>query len=141
MNVTRIAGRKIVNAKKGITITVSKKDVAGADIKAPDRCAMARACQRQLDKEARIHVSRVYISRNGGTWIRYLVPENLRAEIIAFDRGGHFLPGKYQLYAPTPSRRTGKAQGTYHLGNNPNAKPRKKPIQIQDIRTGPANGV
>jgi hypothetical protein len=142
MKVTRIAGRKVINATKGITITVSNGDIGGADLKAPGNCAMARACKRQLKKEARVHITRMYISVNGGTWLRYLVPQNLKAEIVAFDRGGRFMPGKYKLYAPQPSLRTGKMQGTYDNGcNRKHRKPRRKSIQIQDIRTGPANGV
>ena len=43
MNVTRIAGREIRDAKKDITITVTKGDVHRASLKDPSSCAMAKA--------------------------------------------------------------------------------------------------
>lgn len=136
MNVTRIAGRKVVDAKSSVTIMVTEEDINGATTKAPDSCAMARACNRALGKEARIHISRVYISENGGTWLRYRVSNDLRSEIISFDRGGAFLPGVYTLWAIDTLKNTGI--------RGPRKTPKEKhraPIQIRDIRTGPANGV
>ena len=147
MRVTRIAGREIRDAKKDITITVTKGDVNHASLKNPASCAMARACNRQEGKEARIHVSRVYLAPNGSKyWSRYVVPQRLRTEIISFDRGGLFAPDTYTLLAPTRSKVLGysSTQLPRDHGNRGNRKRKKirgpKHI-VKDIRTGPANGV
>ena len=145
MKVTRIAGREIRDAKKDITITVTKGDVHRASLKDPSSCAMAKACNRELGKEARIHISRVYLAPNGGKyWLRYAVSQRLRTEIISFDRGGSFAPDTYTLLAPTRSKVLGYSStqlprnGGGHKGNR---KIRGPKHIVKDIRTGPANGV
>jgi len=144
MKVTRIAGREIRDAKKDITITVTKGDVHRASLKDPSSCAMAKACNRELGKEARIHISRVYLAPNGGKyWLRYAVSQRLRTEIISFDRGGSFAPDTYTLLAPTGHQVLGysSTQLPRNGGNRKNKKIRGPKHIVKDIRTGPANGV
>jgi hypothetical protein len=38
---------------------------------------------------------------------RYILPASTQKEIIAFDRGGKFMPGTYTLQAPSPYQRLG----------------------------------
>ena len=144
MKVTRIAGRQIKNATKPLIITVKPCDVKEANIKEPSQCVMARAILRQEHTEARVHISRIYVKSKDGYWYRYGVPESLRSEIIAFDRGGAFLPDTFEVMPLRKSHRaTGKAKGseTNKTRNRKLHKPRKKHVYVKDIRTGPANGV
>lgn len=133
---TQIDGKPIINAKKPIKIVINKNDISKADVKEPADCAVARACRRELHaKEVRVHLGRVYLRINDGNWTRYMTPKPLRAEIIAFDRGGVFEPGEYQLLAVEPSKqkRTSEKSPRKKKG-----KPRSKPHIITNVRMGPA---
>ena len=140
MKQTKLPFRDVRDATNHLVLEILPKDVKGATIKNPSTCVTARACQRQLGREARIHLSRVYIKANGGDiWYRYFVPESLRGEIVSFDRGGKFFPGTYTLSPPKPSGRLGadKRRG----GTHPKKDGQKKYKVTQDVRTGPASGV
>jgi hypothetical protein len=121
-----ISGLPIVDAKRPITLHITKADIARAadSIQEPARCAAARACYRELGaKEVRIHMYRAYVRTNDHNWVRYYVDGRLRHEIIAFDRGGSFEPGEYKLSKMPPSMQvTGKHQG----GNDYSGRARKR---------------
>lgn len=133
-----IDGLPVFDAKRPIKLIVNKNDVDKADIKEPKDCAVARACRRELHaKEVRVHLSRIYIKTNEGNWTRYFTPRALRTEIVAFDRGGTFGTGEYQLTVPTPSHKLGKRRGS-HKDYAKKGKKRRKAHVIKDVRTGPA---
>jgi hypothetical protein len=77
-------------------------------------------------KEARVHLSRIYVRCNEKNWVRYLTPRPMRSEIIAYDRGGDFLPSVYTVKPVSASKRTGKKQGTNIDKNNKSRELRKK---------------
>ncbi len=141
MKVTKLDLRKVQDANGHLILEILPKDIKRATLKNPGSCATARACRRQVHRESRVHLTRMYIKKNGGDiWYRYFVPNALRAEIIAFDRGGTFLPGRYILMPPNPRaklgvRRSDKGKRTV-TGNK-----RRKYSYIRDVRTGPASGV
>lgn len=99
-----IAGKKVVDAKRSAKIVITKRDTETGDNKNPSSCAAALAAKRDVPEclSARVHIGRVYIEHKD-KWVRYLTPEALRTEIVAFDRGGSFQPGDYVLKAPTQS--------------------------------------
>jgi hypothetical protein len=74
---------------------------------------------------------------------RYKTPLQLRAEIIAFDRGGTFEPGEFVLsVVPEHKRPTGRRQGS-KKGDEKGARQNRKkkrptPISVKNVRTGPA---
>jgi hypothetical protein len=134
--VKEIEGLKVVNSKKSMKISITPADVKKAKRKDPECCVIAQNClARDGVKDAKIHLSRAYLRLNGKEWVRFMVPRNLRQEIIAFDRGGRFAPGEYVLYKVQPShandkrthKRTKKAKGT------PRCKP-KKYLMVKDVR-------
>lgn len=141
MTTTSIDGKPIINAKKGAKLIITKHDIATADIKQPNNCAVAKACHRVLHaKEVRVHLSRIYVRANEGNWVRYLTPKSLRTEIVSFDRGGTFEPGAYELTAPPPWMKTRKRQGGpdkpgYKKGKG---KKRAKHSVVKNVRIGPA---
>ena len=144
MNLLTIDGVPILNAKHAMTITVTAADIAAADVKHPEGCAVARAAIRHGHAtEARVHLARVYIKTTKDHWLRYVTPKSMRAEIIAFDRGGTFQPGSFELLAPNVARRAdGKRQGSpaknkpWHLRRM--APKRRSPSIIKNVRNGPA---
>jgi hypothetical protein len=142
MKRTKFSFRDVVDATEDLILEVLPKDIKGASLKSPSHCAAARACNRQTKHEARIHISRVYIKENGGDkWIRYITASNLRNEIISFDRGGSFLPGKFHLRSPVPTRQLGNDNRKRPGNHKTRGKGKGKYTVTKDIRTGPANGI
>lgn len=99
----KIKGIEVEDATNHLTVTVTKEDVRKGALKKADRCAAAQAIIRETGcEDARVHVARAYV-KNNGTWKRYFVPDSLRTEVVAFDRGGKFTPGDYILNPAPPS--------------------------------------
>jgi len=129
----------IIDAKRPITLHITRTDISRSDRKEPSHCAAALACKRMKGvKEARVHLSRVYIRQNNGNVLRFVTPQRLKSEIIAFDRGGQFEPGDYTLYPPT---KTTKATGQRTGGKDKPGKkkwkgqPKRKYYRFTNVRT------
>lgn len=131
-----IDGIPVIDAKKPLDIKITKRDISLADNKEPADCAVARACRGSLHAlEARVHLGRVYLRMNKGSWTRYVTTKPLRTEIIAFDRGGTFEAGTYVLKPPSPSKSIGaKRKRGPHLTKG---KPRQRPHVVTNVRNGP----
>jgi hypothetical protein len=128
-----IKGNKVVDAKSDLVLIVLARDIAHADRKKANRCVIAKACSRQEKMEAVIHLTRVYLRNGEDHWKRYILPQSLRGELIAFDRGGAFIPGTYVLDAPKGGTRLGKHKSGKRGKMNASSL-RKKPTYIKDIR-------
>lgn len=111
----KIDGIPVKDALRAITLEIDRKDISSADRKKPETCVAAAACHAHLGKvkDVRVHLSRIFILREKAEfWERYETPKALRAEIIAFDRGGRFMPGTFELRPPVSYRRKGGAKKT-----------------------------
>lgn len=131
----------IIDSKTNMKLHVGKAELSAAKRKRPNSCALAQACmQKEGVKEVRIHLSRAYVRTNDLNWQRFMVGDNLRREIVAFDRGGKFMAGDYELRHITPSARlTGKAQGSENNNKKKSGRRRKRAYNpTQDVRLGPA---
>src|SRR4051812_25480409 len=92
-----IKGVRVKDATRPITIEIKDRDVKNGNTKNPAACAAALACKRTFNgAETRVHIGRTYV-KLGKEWVRFRTPLSLRTEIITFDRGGTFAPGKYTL--------------------------------------------
>lgn len=126
-----INGKKVVDAKKSAKIVITAKDTKAAANKNPSSCAAALAAKRDIPEclSARVHIGRVYIEQKD-KWVRYYTPDALRTEIIAFDRGGSFQPGKYELKPPSKTEtiqaRSAKAKADRAYPNGRSATQRAK---------------
>ncbi len=100
-----IYGRPVENAKRKIFVHITPADVKNSRKLVPGACAAAKALLRTVPNciKARVHLGRTYIMRDDERWYRYKTPEALRTEIVAFDRGGKFQPGDYELRPMSPS--------------------------------------
>lgn len=93
----KIGGIPVQEAKKAIILKVTQDDVSRANTKNPASCAAARCLLRKPGVvDARVHIGRTYV-KLGKKWLRFRTAPALRAEIVAFDRGGTFEPGEYVL--------------------------------------------
>ncbi len=135
-----IRGNKVVDATKDLVLILMQSDVDLASRKKNHSCAVAKACARQEQMEALIHLTRVYLRNGKDHWTRYVLPPSLRGELIAFDRGGTFIPDTYVLLAPTKTQKLGKHLGGKRGKHNPSAL-RKKPAYVKDIRASLYNVV
>lgn len=122
-----INGKKVVDATRKVKIKITPRDATEGDNKNPSSCAAARAAKRDVPHciSARVHIGRVYIEQKD-KWVRYNTPGSLRTEIIAFDRGGSFDPGEFELQPPPPSQteeaqqeRNRKRKSGISSGKNP----------------------
>jgi hypothetical protein len=88
---------KIVKAARPIVLDVQDVDIGHASRKSPDHCVAAECCRRQLGADGvMIFLSVCYVIQ-GDTATTYTTPPTLAREIVAFDRGALFYPGKYVL--------------------------------------------
>jgi hypothetical protein len=142
--VNKIDHRKVIDATTDIELTVLERDIKTANLKCPGNCAVAKAIRRTFNEECRIHISRTYVfNKEQQAWLRYVTPPSMRTEIISFDRGGEFVAGTWTLHAPRVWEKA-EARKAYKdslsKSNRAHKTKRTKPIQVQDIRTGPASG-
>lgn len=145
-----INGKKVVDATKKIKINISKRDTIEGDNKNPSSCAAARAAKRDVPEciNARVHIGRVYVEHKD-KWVRYFTPEALRTEIIAFDRGGSFQPGQYELKPPSKTEteeyrnafRKSSGTSTNRNASSTKATKRRQKIKIAVIKRHAVSGV
>ena len=125
--ITTIEGLPVINAKKPLKLHVTPLDIKAARKHSPGNCAVAKACMREWKaKEVRVHLSRIYVRQNEQNWTRYFTPYAMRSEIIAYDRGGEFLPSVYTVASPPPTKSTGKKQSQSVDKNDKTRHLRKK---------------
>lgn len=146
-----INGKKVVDATKRAAIYITQTDTVKGANKDPGACAAARAAKRDIVDclSARVHIGRVYVEHKD-KWVRYFTPDRLRTEIVAFDRGGTFAPGKYELLPPSPCERENvrrtSAQRLKDLAaidpNRPNhVKRSRKTLKVAKIKRHAVSGV
>ncbi len=149
-----IAGKKVVDAKKSAKIHITPHDAKVGDNKNPSGCAAALAAKRDIEGclSARVHIGRVYIEEPK-RWVRYFTPDALRTEIIAFDRGGSFAPGEYELKPPSTYeredvRKEGRSEAKrerdrlYVDPNRPNRlKKARKTLKVARIKRHEVTGI
>jgi hypothetical protein len=97
-----IDGKSVSNAAMPIRLTISEQDIKKGAPLNPNACAVALAACSKVKgvTAAKAHLGCVYLMLNG-QWRRYRTSEALTREIVAFDRGGRFWPGEYDLL-PVP---------------------------------------
>lgn len=131
----KIHGKPVVNAKRRITLHISQADARIGGVKSPGTCAAALAAVREVPNctAARIHLGRAYIfNKKADQWVRYKTTEALRSEIFAFDRGGKFQPGEYDLrpLSPTDLLPKKKSNAVATGENNAISKAQKVPRKL-----------
>lgn len=102
----KIDGMPVFDATEPVHLIIDDSDIKRGNSNNPSGCAAALAAVRQIGgvREARVHLGRVYLKIKEG-WLRFETPRSLRTEIVAFDRGGRFVPGAHDLLPPPPSHR------------------------------------
>jgi hypothetical protein len=99
----RIDGQPVANGHRRLRIKVTAADVKEGAPLNHNSCAIAVACMRQVPHltAAKVHLGRLYLLFEGETrWRRWYVPEYATREIVAFDRGGRFVPQEIDFTPP-----------------------------------------
>jgi hypothetical protein len=122
----RANGLKIKDAKTPLDISVNKADLRGARKKDPANCAFAKACKRQEDVDEVFFFGTTAYTKKGKTLTRYLMPTSMQKEVVAFDRGGKFEPGEYNLKAPVKTQKL-EARREYSRKISSEGRSRSKP--------------
>jgi hypothetical protein len=124
--------KRVVDAKRDITVEITKRDASVGQSKDHRKCVVAETCKKKLKlDDAIVAVRRAYLIR-GDTAVRYSVPEAVSRELISFDRGGSFAPGMYKLKAPPKIKPRGT--GTRHQGDPRPGQLRHRRHETQDVR-------
>jgi hypothetical protein len=127
---------KVVDARKPLTVEVTKNDVKRGKKKDHDQCAIAKACMRSNHPDYVIAArSRIYIIKKGIA-TRYFTSPRIMREITSFDRGAQFTPGVYTLLAvPNSHKLSNKTKGSWRrTKSNGSLGSIHRPV-IDNIRT------
>lgn len=133
----RIDGLTVSNAAVPIRLNVTAADIKKGAPKNPNACAIALAAVRQIKgaTAAKVHLSCVFVMIRGEWW-RYRTPEYATREIIAFDRGGTFIPGEYDLLPMSTAslvRRVAQIRGTTSTTRKrTKARPRHVTLDVRE---------
>ena len=123
---------RVVDADEGVAVTVTKRDCFNGKRKAPETCALAKACVRELEADgAIINITYSYLI-SGKVATRYQTSIAVGREITSFDRHHDFEPGKYLLSRVRPSARLGYSK---HSGPSGRGTPWKMPKVIHRHKT------
>jgi hypothetical protein len=102
-------GIPMIDSRRNIVVEVSSKDCKAAEGN-PKDCALARAVKREYKGKG---VLAAYFLRTSA-WleyedklVRFDLPISVQKEIVSFDRGAGFAPGKYSLSKVPPSSKLG----------------------------------
>lgn len=98
---------KKTDARKPLTIILTKPDISNAKQKNSKCCAFARAAKRQFQvKNAYFFRSTAWLEYEDRL-VRYALPQSVQKEIVSFDRTKVMAPGTYQLSKPSPHKQFG----------------------------------
>lgn len=99
--------REVVDATRGVRVSVKPRDTIEGRKNQPTECAMAKAMRRDFDADGIIiGLSYSYLIK-GEKATRFKTPASVAREITSFDRHHDFAPGEYGLSAISPSQRLG----------------------------------
>jgi hypothetical protein len=126
---------RVEDAKKPITIEVTKEDDKNSKRKNIEECAMAVACKRAFKADGVILARSVAYLIKGTLAVRFQIPPSVAREITSFDRGAGFEPGTYQLSKPTPSMTLEYKKKHAAKGGNTDPKGIRKYHLTTNIRT------
>lgn len=124
--------KRVVDAKRDLSVSLTKRDVTTAKRKDHNGCAMVEACRRMPEVEGVIVSTRTAYLVKGEVATRFLVPERVTREITSFDRGADFAVGDYRL--KKPYRRYEQPPRKRTKGERPKSGPSLADMSHRDIK-------
>jgi hypothetical protein len=133
MKTYTINGRQCIDATESISLNITDNDCQLASRKDHANCVLSRACMKHTGSDVLVYVSRVYVKQiHQDVWVRYVIENTLRTQVVAFDQGGAFNPGQYVLNKPASDKRLGRSSGGQK--NTDRKTPRKMPVKLTNVR-------
>jgi hypothetical protein len=125
----RIDGKLIANASTRLRFAVEAQDIRNGKPLNPNACAIAVACKRQVEgvTNAFVHLGTLYVEFGKRGWFRWTVPEYATREIVAFDRGGTFVPTEIDFRPISTAALVQKVKRIRSRGSAPTRKRQRKP--------------
>jgi len=124
----QMKGKRVVDAKKKLTTTITAPDLGNAQPEDPTNCAIAQSLRRSKGvTEVSVGASMVYVvtAEEPDTVYRYGLSNNERALIRTFDKDHAFPCGYTVKLDPVPaSRRIGARKGVNPGSNKRSGKGR-----------------
>ncbi len=122
---SQFEGAEVVDANTALLLKIKECDIKGSKKADASNCAAARALKREIGSEVRVYLTRTYI-KIGTKWQRFITPQSISREIVAFDRGAKFEPGEYVLSPPSKTQRLDHYRPSGKVsGKKPNSNGRK----------------
>lgn len=135
------------DAPRDLVLTVTERDIAGADRRKTNSCAAANAlCRQEKYAEARVFKTKTYVKLRDGSWQRFCTPGSLYVELMIYDRGGRMAAGDFVLRAPKgieklgahvkprgPHLTTGKPSRSMHTIENVRESAKRGPALFKDL--------
>lgn len=111
-------GLPVIDATEPLRVVVIKQDIKGAKRLDPNNCVFAQACRRLFDSHAVLILrSTAYVelpdSRGRRVVNRFVISNETRDKIIAFDKTGEAPEGGFIFNAPSGSQGM-EAKAKYH---------------------------
>lgn len=125
----------VVDAVKSATIEVSAADSTKKGVKNHAECALAVACKKKFNLDGVIISRSTAYLVKGKKARRFQIPPGTAREVVSFDRGAGFEPGKYVLSPVSPDRRLGRRIGSNRDEATGNGKPKPFRHVTANIRT------
>ncbi len=122
----------VKDATRAINVEVIHQDTNSKAVKNHKACAFAEACKRSKPIDGAVIAVRTAYLIKGRQATRYLIPESLSREIVAFDRNGRFASGEYYLAKPVDLLGAIRPRGPQ---KNPNGKKVRYRHATQQIRS------
>jgi hypothetical protein len=97
----------VVDAERNAVIEVMSRDANPRASKNHEECALAVACKRQMNLDGVIIARSVAYLVKGKRARRFMLPPGTAREVVSFDRGAGFEPGRYLLSAVTKNKKLG----------------------------------
>jgi hypothetical protein len=103
--------KTVVDSTRNAVIEVTRGDASSRAVKNHSACAMAVACKRKFKLDGVIISRSVAYLIKGNKARRFKLPESVSREVVSFDRGAGFQPGKYHLEKIPESVKLGNRHG------------------------------
>lgn len=130
-----IDGAPVANSMVRLRVNITKADIEKGQPLNPNACAIARACLREVKNvvAAKVHKGRLYLKFEGQErWRRWTVPEYATREIVAYDRGGRFVPQQID-FSPPPVPVLARYRSAKKVRSGPRRK-RSRMHRTMDVR-------
>jgi len=124
----------VEDASEDAVVEVTRRDVSTSERKKHAGCAMAVACKRAMHLDGVIIATSTAYLIKGNVATRLMVPEHLSREVVSFDRGATFEPGRYTLKHPSACQKIASGRPGGRVRDRGTGRPLKTHVFTKNVR-------